>query len=1167
MVVLGNGLAAARMNGGDNPDAIHVDEGDHYNDEWAPAFDFRDTVRIRTNEKFGDYYEIFEEIGEGKFGKVFRCVEKSTGLELAAKCIRLRKDADLEKVEKEVNIMTKMRHRCIAQIYDAFATSSSEIVLIMELVSGGELFDRVVDESYVLTETAVAMIVYQICEAIKYIHSQNIIHLDLKPENVVCRSLTSNQVKLIDFGLAQHYDGQHDLLFMAGTPEFSAPEVIKYEPLDFHTDMWSLGVIVYILLSGQSPFLGDNIALTYCNVEKGKWEFSEEFDENGISEDARDFISKLLIVEKSKRMLPHECLEHPWIVKNRERARSSNRETIGKQLDVGKLRSYVRNKRFRRLVFGVLPRKSEGGIEYVKNMLNAVDQTAGEGTATTNAAASLVKSAFFAKRRRNATGDETTEAKSAGDAAALLAPAASTSAAGGHANTVIGEAASNSSSLHGRQRTPPEAEAVEQNPFPLATGGLSSDGGSSADESRPASPKPAKRIREKGDKPKRPKSSSRKASSSEQAAKKAKPGSGSLSTTPKPAVSPQPTPVVPEIVVAAAPQTTAASAPKVTKKKSTTEEKPQPAAPSNKLGNILSKFENDAGGSPFTLPVAGAAPLRRRSDDEKSAHDSPSARRLAHQDARQAADVPKPEEKKEGEKKKLKLRKLKPGTAKSKSAFGHGVGGREATRKSTETAAPTSRVSSLLPSFHRPKVEQAVERPSKVVRIESDGPAEAPQKTSTSSEKKTSVKKRDVRTAKSKGTAEANAGVEHEEHRAQRSTCEVSVKQRMTTVDSTATKVEDARARFEHAIEANERDKTRLSKVALEQQRSASRTVESEATLDLRQSKTDGKKLRKKQSARVTDGQTTTATVEISSTTTDKQTSINGGALELQRRRLRKVSTATDDAKETSVVQTHQKMQRTLGDRKTSEGSGVNENLKQPKLRKKGGRERELGRPPEGRQEGRVLDRRPQSRRSPARGRVEGVGQTNPLGQRTPLGEPTAATAHRRRQQRRGRRLCRSDSRPCTPLAAVRRGRRLADPRAAGRLRLPRSSLQAGEPPDRPAGLRCGQRVRGELPNEDADDGRNPIQAGGHGQHQARRWTSGRRWTVRWCRNNPPDSCILRELLCFLYWLVSRPLLRSVHCSFLLSCVFMSVLFTYQLLISSSHPLNPVISSVYIGII
>lgn len=168
----------------------------------------------------------------------------------------------------------------------------------MEIVEGGELFERVIQESYILTEMAVAMIMYQICEAVRYLHSQSIIHLDLKPENIMCVSQASNKIKLIDFGLAQYYDGQSDLLFMAGTPEFAAPEVIKYEPLDFHTDMWSVGVIAYILLSGQSPFYSDNIAITYCNVEKGDWSFCEEFELNGISEEAKDFITKLLILQK-----------------------------------------------------------------------------------------------------------------------------------------------------------------------------------------------------------------------------------------------------------------------------------------------------------------------------------------------------------------------------------------------------------------------------------------------------------------------------------------------------------------------------------------------------------------------------------------------------------------------------------------------------------------------------------------------------------------------------------------------------------------------------------------------------------------------------------------------------------------------------------------------------
>ncbi|KIH60674.1 hypothetical protein ANCDUO_09064 [Ancylostoma duodenale] len=114
-------------------------------------------------------------------------------------------------------------------------------------VRGGELFDRVADENYVLTEQAVVMIICQLCEAIDYIHEQNILHLDIKPENIMCVSQTGNRIKLIDFGLARYYDGTQELRYMAGTPEFAAPEVIKYEQLDFHTDMWSVGVITYIL--------------------------------------------------------------------------------------------------------------------------------------------------------------------------------------------------------------------------------------------------------------------------------------------------------------------------------------------------------------------------------------------------------------------------------------------------------------------------------------------------------------------------------------------------------------------------------------------------------------------------------------------------------------------------------------------------------------------------------------------------------------------------------------------------------------------------------------------------------------------------------------------------------------------------------------------------------
>uniref|UniRef100_A0A915C9A3 Protein kinase domain-containing protein n=1 Tax=Parascaris univalens TaxID=6257 RepID=A0A915C9A3_PARUN len=318
----------------DTSGRIVVDESDYRLEEDKLPFEIKEVVRIRANEKFSKYYECFDEIGEGKFGKVYRCREKATGLELAAKRIKIRRDADRAQVEKEVAIMTQMRHPRIAQIYDAFSTPDNDIILVMEVVRGGELFDRVVDDNYILTEMAVVMIVCQLCEAVSYIHSKNIVHLDIKPENIMCVSQTGNRIKLIDFGLAQYYDGSSNLLFMAGTPEFVAPEVIKFEPIDFHTDMWSIGVITYILLSGISPFLGETLGDTYCAVEKGEWEFDEEAFE-GISEAAKDFISKLLVYDQKKRMLPEQCLQHEWIVGSRARAANDlllSQPNVGKPL-------------------------------------------------------------------------------------------------------------------------------------------------------------------------------------------------------------------------------------------------------------------------------------------------------------------------------------------------------------------------------------------------------------------------------------------------------------------------------------------------------------------------------------------------------------------------------------------------------------------------------------------------------------------------------------------------------------------------------------------------------------------------------------------------------------------------------------------------------------------
>ncbi|XP_065320878.1 myosin light chain kinase 3-like isoform X2 [Gordionus sp. m RMFG-2023] len=179
-------------------------------------------------------------------------------------------------------------------------------------VSGGELFEKVVDEDFCLTEKDCQNYVRQICLALQYLHTHSIIHLDLKPENIMCVHNSAHKIKVIDFGLAQRYNPGKKIKVLFGTPEFMAPEVVNYEDIDLNTDMWSLGVVAYVLLSGLSPFMGESTGETLSSITKAEFDFDdEEFDE--VSNEARDFISKLLVKNKSKRMTSTQALDHPWL--------------------------------------------------------------------------------------------------------------------------------------------------------------------------------------------------------------------------------------------------------------------------------------------------------------------------------------------------------------------------------------------------------------------------------------------------------------------------------------------------------------------------------------------------------------------------------------------------------------------------------------------------------------------------------------------------------------------------------------------------------------------------------------------------------------------------------------------------------------------------------------
>lgn len=278
-----------------------------------PAAPFNHRVVSAKPNQINNFYTINrqEVLGGGRFGQVHKCIENSSGLTLAAKIIKARSEKEKEVVKNEILVMNQLDHANLIQLYAAYE-SRNDIILVLEYVDGGELFDRIIDENYKLTELESVMFIRQICEGLRHMHKMYILHLDLKPENILCVSRLTNKIKIIDFGLARKYQPREKLRVNFGTPEFLAPEVINYDFVSFNTDMWSLGVIAYMLLSGLSPFLGDDDNETLNNILSCQWNFEED-EFLGISEEAKDFISKLLLINKGWRIGATEALKHPWL--------------------------------------------------------------------------------------------------------------------------------------------------------------------------------------------------------------------------------------------------------------------------------------------------------------------------------------------------------------------------------------------------------------------------------------------------------------------------------------------------------------------------------------------------------------------------------------------------------------------------------------------------------------------------------------------------------------------------------------------------------------------------------------------------------------------------------------------------------------------------------------
>ncbi|CAN6349245.1 unnamed protein product [Urochloa humidicola] len=259
-------------------------------------------------------YQLGEELGRGEFGLTRRCTDAATGETLACKSIskrKLRSSVDIEDVRREVAIMRSLpEHTSVVRLREAFEDADA-VHLVMEVCEGGELFDRIVSRGH-YTERAAAGVIRTIMEVVLHCHKHGVMHRDLKPENFLYANTSENSpLKVIDFGLSVCFRPGDRFSEIVGSPYYMAPEVLKRN-YGQEIDIWSAGVILYILLCGVPPFWAETDEGIAQAIIRSNIDFERE-PWPKVSENAKDLVRKMLDPSAYSRLTAQQVLEHPWI--------------------------------------------------------------------------------------------------------------------------------------------------------------------------------------------------------------------------------------------------------------------------------------------------------------------------------------------------------------------------------------------------------------------------------------------------------------------------------------------------------------------------------------------------------------------------------------------------------------------------------------------------------------------------------------------------------------------------------------------------------------------------------------------------------------------------------------------------------------------------------------
>lgn len=297
---------------------------------------------------FHEKYQLSDRVlGKGSYAKVQMGRNKATGESVAVKILYRKnmKKNDFKKVEKEVEILKKLRHKNVIQVYDAYADLEENVYyIVMEYAAEGDLFKKIVDEEHEFNENEARDIIRTLCRALKYCVDEGIVHRDIKPDNILISK--DKVLKIADFNLSKLLS-KYEIKFtvietQCGTPNYVAPEVLSGKPYSYKCDVWSVGVIMFLLLSGGFlPFFPDSEHSEDARenllrkVREGNWSFEPEDVWEDVSSDAKDLIKRMMRKKAAARLSYEEILGHPWILqketKHIEKAIDTSSLTVLKQ--------------------------------------------------------------------------------------------------------------------------------------------------------------------------------------------------------------------------------------------------------------------------------------------------------------------------------------------------------------------------------------------------------------------------------------------------------------------------------------------------------------------------------------------------------------------------------------------------------------------------------------------------------------------------------------------------------------------------------------------------------------------------------------------------------------------------------------------------------------------